>query len=52
MRLAAALLVSLLLSGCAAAAAPCRVAGAGVKVVPVIGDIVGAVLDGCGDAID
>ena len=52
MRLAAALLVSLLLSGCAAEGAPCRDAGGGEKDVPVVRNIVRVVLDGCGDAID
>jgi hypothetical protein len=47
-----AILAALALGGCSTAAAPCRVAGAGVKVVPIIGDIVGAAFDTCGDVID
>lgn len=41
-----------LLSGCAVLAAPCRLTGAVIKTVPVIGDPVGETLEACGDVID
>ena len=41
-----------ILSGCAVAAAPCRITGAVVKVVPVVGDAAGVAFDVCGDLID
>jgi hypothetical protein len=40
------------LSACGLAAAPCRVASAGFKVVPVIGPAVAAPTDACANAID
>lgn len=51
-RLLPLMLFSIFLSGCAVAAAPCRVAGAVVKIVPLVGDPVGGALDTCGDIID
>ncbi|MDA1309599.1 MAG: hypothetical protein O2985_08335 [Proteobacteria bacterium] len=39
-------------SGCSAAAAPCRVTGAVVEVVPLVGGVLGAAFRACGDAID
>jgi hypothetical protein len=39
-------------SGCSAAATPCRVTGAVVEVVPLIGGILGAAFRACGDTID
>jgi len=41
-----------LLAGCGAAAAPCRVASAGIKIIPVIGDVVAAPTDACAGVID
>lgn len=40
------------LSGCGLAAAPCRVASAGLKIVPVVGHVAAAPTDACADAID
>ncbi len=48
----ALMVVSAILSGCAALAAPCRVTGSVMKVIPVIGEPIGSALDACGDAID
>jgi hypothetical protein len=47
---AAALLATL--SGCGLAAAPCRVASAGLKIVPVVGHVAAAPTDACADVID
>lgn len=48
-----ALLLSLLiLSGCGLAAAPCRVASAALKIVPVVGHVAAAPTDACADVID
>lgn len=47
-----ALLFAVLLSGCAAAAAPCKVSGAVISSVPIIGGVVGGALETCGDVID
>lgn len=41
-----------ILGGCGAAAAPCRVASAGIKVIPVVGGVIAAPTDACGAAID
>lgn len=41
-----------LLSGCGAAAAPCRVASAGLKIIPVVGSIVAAPTDACAGVVD
>jgi hypothetical protein len=46
------LLLAGALSACSAAAAPCRATGSVVRIVPLIGDIVGGVLETCGDVID
>jgi hypothetical protein len=51
-KLLSLMVISVFLSGCAVAAAPCRVTGAVVKVIPIIGDAAGAALDACGDIID
>jgi hypothetical protein len=40
------------LSGCGVAAAPCRIASAGLKIVPLIGHIAAAPTDVCADVID
>lgn len=40
------------LSGCGVVAAPCRVASAGLKMVPVVGHVAAAPTDVCADVID
>ena len=40
------------LSGCGLAAAPCRIASAGLKIVPLVGHIAAAPTDACAGAID
>lgn len=40
------------LSGCGLAAAPCRVASAGLKIVPVVGHAAAAPTDACANVID
>ncbi|RKP44940.1 DUF6726 family protein [Trinickia fusca] len=39
-------------SGCGVAAAPCRVASAGLKMVPLVGHVAAAPTDACADVID
>ena len=50
--LIAVLLTLPVLSGCGAIAAPCRVAEAGARAVPVVGGAVGAVFEACADVLD
>jgi hypothetical protein len=52
MRILLLLLTCALLSGCGAVAAPCRVASAGLKIVPLVGHVAAAPTDGCADVID
>lgn len=40
------------LSGCGLFAAPCRVASAGLKIVPLVGQVAAAPTDGCANVID
>lgn len=40
------------LSGCGVVAAPCRIASAGIKMVPVIGHVAAAPTDVCAAVID
>ncbi len=40
------------LSGCGLAAAPCRIASAGLKIVPVVGHVATAPTDACAEVID
>ena len=40
------------LSGCGVVAAPCRVASAGLKMVPLVGHVAAAPTDACADIID
>ena len=40
------------LSGCGLAAAPCRVASAVIKIVPVVGHPAATPTDACANAID
>lgn len=46
------LCLALSVGGCGLFAAPCRVASAGLKVVPVVGHAAATPTDACGDAID
>lgn len=40
------------LTGCGLAAAPCRIASAALKIVPVVGHVAAAPTDACAGAID
>ncbi|MFP3565945.1 DUF6726 family protein [Paraburkholderia sp. SIMBA_030] len=40
------------MTGCGLAAAPCRIASAGLKIVPVVGHVAAAPTDACADVID
>ncbi|MEK7915151.1 DUF6726 family protein [Burkholderia contaminans] len=51
-KLAAALACAVSLAGCGLAAAPCRVASAGLKIVPLVGHVAAAPTDACADVID
>ncbi|HEF4738653.1 hypothetical protein KTD19_23595 [Burkholderia multivorans] len=51
-KLAAAAALAAGLAGCGLAAAPCRVASAGLKIVPVVGHVAAAPTDACADVID
>ncbi|AYQ39179.1 putative lipoprotein [Burkholderia aenigmatica] len=51
-KLAAALALVASLAGCGLAAAPCRVASAGLKIVPLVGHLAAAPTDACADVID
>ena len=50
--LAALVAASASLSGCGLAAAPCRIASAGLKIVPVVGHVAAAPTDACANVID
>ncbi len=52
LRAAVLLGAALLLSGCGLAAAPCRIASAGLKIVPVVGNVAAAPTDACANTID
>jgi hypothetical protein len=49
---AAALALGAGLAGCGLAAAPCRIASAGLKIVPVVGHVAAAPTDACATVID
>lgn len=51
-RVIAVLWIAAGLSDCGAAAAPCRIASAGLKVIPLVGHVVAAPTDACAAAID
>jgi hypothetical protein len=51
-RLGALFLISAGLAGCGAAAAPCRVSSAALKIVPLAGDVAAAPTDACATVID
>lgn len=40
------------LFGCGAVAAPCKVASAGLEIIPLVGDIAATPTDACAEAID
>jgi hypothetical protein len=50
--LAAALLIPLIFSGCGVMAAPCRIASAGIKMVPLVGHVAAVPTDVCAEVID
>lgn len=52
MRILLVLVSCAALLGCGLVAAPCRVASAGLKIVPVIGHPVAAPTDACAEVID
>ncbi|GAA4332958.1 hypothetical protein GCM10023144_23600 [Pigmentiphaga soli] len=47
-----AALAAAMLSGCGVMAAPCRVASAGIKMVPLVGGVAALPTDACAAAID
>ena len=51
-RLVLPLCLATVLSACSAGAAPCRVTADVVKIVPVVGDIIGTAFEACGNIID
>jgi hypothetical protein len=52
-RIAAILLTgAMMLSGCGVVAAPCRIASAGLKIVPLVGHAAATPTDACAAAID
>ncbi|CAB3773195.1 hypothetical protein GQ57_11860 [Burkholderia sp. MSh2] len=51
-KLGVALALVASLTGCGLAAAPCRVASAGLKIVPLVGHVAAAPTDACADVID
>ena len=48
----AVLIATAALSGCGVMAAPCRVASAGIKMLPVVGHVAAAPTDVCAAVID
>ncbi len=44
--------LALALGGCGLFATPCRIASAGIKIVPLVGHVAAAPTDACGDVID
>lgn len=52
MKLALALVAFLMLAACGVVAAPCRVASAGLKMVPLVGHPAAAPTDACAEVID
>ena len=52
MKLAMIALMCAVLAGCGAVAAPCRVASAGIKIIPLVGHVAAAPTDACAGAID
>jgi hypothetical protein len=52
MRVCLILMACLVLAGCGLVAAPCRVASAGLKIVPLVGHAAAAPTDACAEVID
>jgi len=52
MRVLFAAMLCAVLSGCGLVAAPCRVGSAGLKIVPVVGQVAAAPTDACANTID
>lgn len=52
MKLFAILTMLLLLEGCGAVAAPCRVGSAVLKIVPLVGHVAAVPTDTCAEIID
>lgn len=52
LRLLAVLLLPILFSGCGVLAAPCRIASAGIKMVPIVGHAAALPTDACAAVID
>lgn len=52
LRLMACLGLALTLAGCGLVAAPCRIASAGLKIVPLVGHAAATPTDACASAID
>ena len=52
MKQVVAMALVLALGGCGLFAAPCRVASAGLKIVPLVGHVAAAPTDACGNIID
>ncbi|WP_192805117.1 DUF6726 family protein [Noviherbaspirillum aerium] len=52
LRLLAVLLIPILFSGCGVLAAPCRIASAGIKMVPIVGHAAALPTDACAAVID
>jgi hypothetical protein len=52
MRVLVAAMLCSLLAGCGLVAAPCRVTSAGLKIVPVVGQVAAAPTDACANTID
>lgn len=48
----AVVLTAQILSGCAVVAFPCRIVSAGLKIVPVVGDVAAVPTDACAAALD
>ncbi|WP_338016847.1 DUF6726 family protein [Noviherbaspirillum saxi] len=51
-RLVLVLLIPVVVSGCGVLAAPCRIASAGIKMVPIIGHAAALPTDACAAVID
>jgi hypothetical protein len=49
---AALIALCVTLGGCGLAAAPCRIASAGLKIIPVVGHAAATPTDACADVID
>jgi hypothetical protein len=52
MRVLILIAICALVAGCGAVAAPCRVASAALKIVPIVGHVAAAPTDGCAEVID